>query len=228
MSEEDGKDLGVDLGKELGAGAAGEPDKGISVTPGGGLPPPKFKNSSGNSLRSPQDLSTQTSILPAEHTPSQATPPIPIPDQNIAEEGMSARERNKLKRKRKAEGKSGPAPPPSVAPPKIAAPIPVKKELSDAENDVETEKEGRKRVKLEEGTSDDNVGDSSVSLVDRSLQGSGGHIEPIASTSSIVIGYKGKAEGVSLDGGLEVEVGKWPWGKCVELLVGGEDSGLKS
>lgn len=232
MSEEDGKELGVDLGEELGAGAGagGNPDKVVSVPTGGGLPPPHFKTLSGNSLRNPQNMSTLSPTPTTENTASQAIPPIPVV---IApEEGMSARERNKLKRKRKAEGKSGPVPPPpsfsAVASPKITATPSAKREMSDAEDKIIEEDDGRKRVKLEDGTSDDNIGDSSISLIDRSLQSSGGQIEPTASTSSIVVGYKAKAEGASLDGGLEVEVGKWPWGKCVELLVGGEDSGLKS
>ena len=115
-------ELGLDMGAELAAGA--QPLESVPPleslprpTCPLALPPPKFKVEPGTSLRPTKGLAGSSlasfvAPLPSLPVPSASTSTLPPPPVAEAEAedpyaGLSARERNKLKRQRKNEAKGG-------------------------------------------------------------------------------------------------------------------------
>ncbi|KAL8276295.1 hypothetical protein RQP46_011323 [Phenoliferia psychrophenolica] len=235
-----GDDLGVDVGKELAEGAAAVPPPdsaalSSSSKPLAGLPPPRFKAGAAGTLPPPKfkpgssaplsslaaaslaqpSASSSTSPSPQPSASAEPTPPASAVDGADPYEGLSARERNRLKRKHKVEAKGGgastfasaPAPPPakirkvnpkSPPPPPIVPPSAVKKE-EDAEDEDEGE-DVKPNVKGEVV-----VIDPGAKAKQRELEREGGEV-------SVGGGADARAD-------MEVRAGEWPWRGTVERLA---------
>lgn len=210
-------DIGVDVGAELAAGVE-DPDVKIKAEPEVStsiaspltqrlpLPPPKFKNDSAGSLKT-----TMGSISPQQHigssTPgpsstSKSVSPAPIaapakPASSSVEEsdpyaGLSAREKNKLKRQRKNEATGGST---------VTAPPPAKKRAVEPPNDS--------------GSSTPVAGPSASST-----QGEVVVIDPGAKAreregGEVQVDLQAAQERAQM----EVKAGEWPWRGTVERLA---------
>lgn len=217
-------DIGVDVGAELAAGTTvlevnktrSQPESSPSdiTKPVSGLPPPKYLNKGSENSDSQASSSTLTSsttkpvgassstpmsgtVSPAASSPASAPPA----DQSDPYAGLSARERNKLKRKRKTEAKSGvqvAAPPPptkkrALGPSEssLAAATPVPAEPS-SENGVKAEEQDAKVV----------IDPGAKARAKEDTQG--GEVAVDAATK--------------LWAEMEVQAGEWPWRGAVERL----------
>ncbi|KAK4703463.1 TATA-binding protein-associated factor, partial [Phenoliferia sp. Uapishka_3] len=239
-----GDELGVDVGKELAEGAetatAAKPDTVMASTskvttpnptPSTGLsslPPPKFKpgTSTPRSLSATlasasPSIPAPTPVLPvASSSRSKATTsvePTPEPTPETGDEfaGLSARERNSLKRKRKTEAKGGSArtftSTPAAPPPKIrkvdpepAPPVPPIATEKEEEEEDEDEEDLKPDVKGQVVVIDPGAKAKQKAALE--LQNGGGEVS--------VDGVETRAE-------MEVRAGEWPWRGTVERLAVG-------
>lgn len=220
LGEED--ELGVDMGAELAAGAEVVPSSTaesdsksatLLSTPFA-LPPPKFRNdASGSSRLSPLPaLSTSYTSESAVISPitpkleTTATPPILVavatPDT-----ALSARERNKLKRKLKSEGKGGRAnsPPVVVPPPKK----------------IKTDSKPSTPAPTTPLTSTTPLPEVKVEPVESNLTGVSGEVIIIDPGAKSREGGEVKVEEIEIKKETEVVVGEWPWRRTVEKLASG-------
>lgn len=215
-------DIGVDVGAELAAGTVAQaeekPDLAAVPSPRPGLPPPRFKpgGASGHASTFAADATASpsaTSMSASTGTAPTSLPPATAAVASTGEAppdvdpyaGLSARERNKLKRKRKAEEKAGIAPSQptqpaakrtKVASPAVADPSPqnVKAE-SPLEADVKTE------------TADD---------------GSRFVVDPAAKAKERErLGGQIQAKLDAEQSQTEIKAGEWPWKAVVERLAVG-------
>lgn len=214
-------DIGVDVSAELasgmrGANGPGDASAGPAPPARPALPPPRFKPG-GPVASAPLTPSAKASPVPS--APSGTAAPASISGTSTPEAGqspaageadpyagLSAREKNKLKRKRKAEEKAGIAPSPIALPTakkaKVASPAPIA-----AADRVKAESSADRNVKLE---GDDNPADSKV-VIDPAAKAKererlGGEIQA-----------KLEAERATT----EVKAGEWPWRAVVERLAVG-------
>lgn len=212
------KDALAKLGLGLGAGGGGSKDElGVDFEEelkveeggaGGGLPPPHFKPERSLSLSLPPlpstSTSTSTSPLPALPSLSAETP---LTEDEDPFAGLSARERNKLKRKRKTVSKSssnGGGPPPSAA---FSAPptkVRVVSEPTSSEN-----RNGAVAVPVSGVEGEKVIIDPGAKARQRELEAASGGGEVVVD---------GDALGQE---GMEVKAGEWPWRGTVERLAVG-------
>ncbi|GAA6059472.1 hypothetical protein JCM10212_005411 [Sporobolomyces blumeae] len=209
-------DIGVDVGAELAAAGetAGGPSQPapstsepaaaatlLSTRPS--LPPPRFK--AGAPPGPPPPAPAPTPAQPAQ--PVQ--PPAPAADEADPYAGLSARERNKLKRKRKAEEKAGISP--SAAPTPVAKKAKVDSPTPGPASTVAVKGEELDDVKpvvKSEGGVDDGkvVIDPAAKAKARAAEQGGGEVQA------------GMGTGVN---SLAVTPGEWPWHTTVSRLAVG-------
>ncbi|KAM0788287.1 hypothetical protein ACM66B_001433 [Microbotryomycetes sp. NB124-2] len=224
-----GNDIGVDVGAELAAGAptasdmpaqAGSASDAQHVAPAetdadsskprSTLPPPKFlKNGASSADRSLNGAGPSTATSTATQSSSAVASPSSsaavTADEADPFAGLSARERNKLKRKRKTEAKSGvhSTPQPSAPPAKVRVTTTAQNATTEAEDSTSA-------TTTEAGPS--GVQESGKVVIDpaakaRERAQAGGQVE-VDETK------KDWAD-------MEVQVGEWPWKGPIERLAVG-------
>lgn len=180
------------------------------------LPPPKFRNdASGSNRISPLPTTISTSSTKATSSISPVPTSLPTPSVTpvsavaVEDTALSARERNKLKRKLKSEGKNG------VPSPSIVLPPPAKK-VKSLESETPTPS-----ISTTTSLATTPIPESKVESKDsESLTGVGGEMVIIDPGAKAREGGEVKVEeGQDKKKDMEVDVGEWPWKKTVEKLA---------
>ncbi|KPV76382.1 uncharacterized protein RHOBADRAFT_52398 [Rhodotorula graminis WP1] len=206
-------DIGVDVGAELAAGAADAPATATEPAKPK-LPPPRFKPGGGDvvSPAAPSGTASLASSAAPSPAPVASTSAAPSPAAAATEDdefaGLSARERNKLKRKRKAEGKAGvapsAAPTPAAKKARTAAPPPAAAAAASSSSSS-----GAPVIKT----------DPDAPAVDQDAKVV---VDPAAKAAERArLGGEIQAKEAAERAEFAVKVGEWPWRACVERLAVG-------
>ncbi|KAK4051936.1 TATA-binding protein-associated factor mot1 [Microbotryomycetes sp. JL201] len=210
-------DIGVDVGAELAAGAplaqtSAAPSRPSTQAaldaepsePGSGLPAPKFlKNGATGSISNGASGFTAAASSSASSAVASPSGSTAAADEADPYAGLSARERNKLKRKRKTEAKSGvqPVSQPNAPPAKVRV-TPAQTALQES-------------TQAAEGSEAVNLGATGVQQEGKVV------IDPAAKArEKALAGGKVEVDESKKDwADLEVQVGEWPWKGPVERLA---------